>query len=106
MLKCVETAEMALAEEHLKVSEMRRRNGENKLLYDSLKAEVAGLPNLFNLVKFQKAWGGAEYICMELPLINCLSVHQDLFAAGARRRQIHVGESGRVGECVSLQGKD
>lgn len=67
---------------------------------------MASLLSLFHLVKFQKAGSGAEDICVALPLINNLSVHQNLSAVGARLRKIHVGESGLCRRGVTRQGED
>lgn len=72
------------------------------MIHDSLKAEVACLHGLFHLVKFQKARSGAEDIRPAFPLINRLSVHQDVFAVGARHRQI-LRERCSLG--LSLQGE-
>lgn len=75
-------------------------------LYDSLKAEVAGVLSLFHLVKIQKAGRWAEDFCMALPLINGFSVHQRIFAVGARRSQIHLGLSGHCGCVLFREGED
>ena len=64
---------------------------QNKLVHDSLKAEVALLLDWCHLVKLQKAGSGAEDVSVALSLVNRLSVRKDLFAVGARRKQIHVG---------------
>lgn len=78
---------------------------KNKWLYDSLKAEVAGVLSLFHLVKIQEAGRWAEDFCMALPLINSLSVHQWIFAVGARRSQIHLGLGGHCG-CVLIRERE
>lgn len=72
-------------------------------LLSLLKTEVADLLNWFHLVKFQKTGSGAEDIRLAFFLVNCLSIQENLFAAGARRRQIHVSDSGRCRCRVSFQ---
>lgn len=67
---------------------------------------MAALLNLFHLVKFQKARSGAEDIITALPLINSLSICQDLFAVGAGPSQIRVGECRRWRLGVSRQGEN
>lgn len=81
--------------DNLKLSLSQEQSSNQRLgLLDSLKTEVARPPNWYLLVTFQEAGSGAECASVVFPLVNCLSIHEDLFAGGARCRDSRVGERG------------
>lgn len=66
---------------------------------------MARLPHGLHLVELEQTGSGAEQVLVCLPLVDRLSVHQNPPAAGAGRREIHVGEDGRRRLGVLRQGE-
>lgn len=74
-----------------------------RLIEDSLQTEVALRLDGFPLVELQQTGSGAEQICVGLPLVDRLPVHQSLPTGGAGRLRVRLAQGGRGGIRVLRQ---